>query len=81
MSNPEVLYNVTVEDIADGKVTVLAGDNTDRMRIIPYDTIILSRRFGERKPNDGLFAELGGKVPEVYKIRDCAQRRTRRSCP
>ena len=76
MSNPEVLYNVTVEEIADGKITLQAGDNTDRKRVIPYDTIILSRRFGERKSNDFLFSELEGKLPEVYKIGDCAQVRT-----
>jgi 2-enoate reductase len=76
MNNPEVLYNVTVEKIADGKITLQAGDNTDRKREVPYDTIILSRRFGERKSNDSLFSELEGKLPEVYKIGDCAQVRT-----
>ncbi|HEY91671.1 MAG TPA: FAD-dependent oxidoreductase [Dehalococcoidia bacterium] len=76
MSNPEVLYNVTVEEIADGNITLRAGDNTDRQMVIPYDTIILSRRFGERKSNDSLFSELEGKLPEVYKIGDCAQVRT-----
>jgi len=76
MSNPEVLYNVTVEEIADGNITLRAGDNTDRNRAIPYDTIILSRRFGERKSNDSLFSELEEKLPEVYKIGDCAQVRT-----
>ncbi len=76
VSNPEVLYNVNVEEIADGKITLQAGDNTDRKRVIPYDTIILSRRFGERKSNDSLFSGLEGKLPEVYKIGDCAQVRT-----
>ena len=76
VSNPEVLYNVNVEEIADGKIMLQAGDNTDRKRVIPYDTIILSRRFGERKSNDSLFSELEGKLPEVYKIGDCAQVRT-----
>ncbi len=76
MSNPEVLYNVNVEEIADGKITLQVGDNTDRKRVVPYDTIILSRRFGERKSNDSLFSELEGKLPEVHKIGDCAQVRT-----
>jgi len=76
MSNPEVLYNVTVEEIAASKMTVQIGDDTARKRAIPYDTIILSRRFGERKSNDSLFSELEGKVPEVHKIGDCAQVRT-----
>ena len=76
MSNPEVLYNVTVEAIDNGKITILVGDNTARKRIVPYDTMIISRRFGERKSNDSLFNELEGKLPEVYKIGDCAQVRT-----
>ncbi len=75
MSNPEVLYNVTVDEIAGGKITLQVGDNTDG-RVLPYDTLILSQRFGERKANDSLFGELEGKVPEVHKIGDCAKVRT-----
>ena len=71
--NPEVLYDVEVEEITPDEVRVkLAGDERNR-RAIPYDTIILSRRFGERRANDHLFAELERIVPEVYKIGDCAQ--------
>jgi len=76
MSNPEVLYNVTVKEIENGRMTVQAGDNTDRQMTIPYDTVILSRRFGERQANDSLFSQLEGKLGEVYKIGDCAQVRT-----
>ena len=76
MTNPEVLYNVTVKEITNGKMTVQIGDNTDRQMVISYDTVILSRRFGERQANDSLFGELEGKLPEVYKIGDCAQVRT-----
>ncbi len=76
MSNPEVLYNVTVEEIAGGKITLRVGDDADGKRVLPYDTLILSRRFGERKANDSLFGELEGKVPEVHKIGDCAQVKT-----
>jgi 2,4-dienoyl-CoA reductase (NADPH2) len=39
---------------------------------IPCDTVILA--VGT-KPNDGLYDELVGKVPEVYKIGDCAKPR------
>jgi 2,4-dienoyl-CoA reductase (NADPH2) len=39
---------------------------------IPCDTVILA--VGT-KPNDGLYDELVGKVPEVCKIGDCAKPR------
>jgi 2,4-dienoyl-CoA reductase-like NADH-dependent reductase (Old Yellow Enzyme family)/thioredoxin reductase len=76
LDNPRVLQNVTVEDISDGKITVQLGDNAARRKVIPYDALVLSRRFGERKANDSLFEELEGKVAEVYKIGDCAQARS-----
>ena len=72
-SNPEVLYNVSVETINNGIITVQIGDNTARKREITYDTLIVSQRFNERKPNDDLFQELEGKVAEIHKIGDCAQ--------
>jgi hypothetical protein len=49
------------------------GGNTERKEVLAYDTIILSRRFGERKANDSLFDELQGKAPEVHKIGDCSE--------
>jgi len=74
LSNPEVLYNVKVEDItAEGIKVVTTTDNVETQRLIPYDTLILSERFGERKTNDSPFDELQGKVAEVYKIGDCSQ--------
>ena len=76
MTDLAVLYHVTVQEIADGMIIVRSGDNSDRTITIPYDTIVLSRRFGERKADDGLFAQLQGKVPELHKIGDCAQVRT-----
>jgi len=76
MSNPEVLYNANVEEIDNGKMKVNLGVDADEARVIPFDTVILSRRFGERESNDSLFSELEGKVPEVYKIGDCDQVRT-----
>ena len=73
LSNPKVLYNVEVEDITTEGIKVQVGDNAGRQRLIPYDTLIVSQRFGERKTNDSLFDELQGKVAEVHKIGDCAQ--------
>ena len=37
------------------------------------DTLILSRRFGEREPSNSLLGTLRGRVPEVHTIGDCAQ--------
>ena len=69
LSNPEVLYNVDMEDIThEGIKIVYRGGEK---RIIRYDTLILSRRFRERRKNDSLFDELQGKVAEVHKIGDC----------
>jgi 2,4-dienoyl-CoA reductase-like NADH-dependent reductase (Old Yellow Enzyme family)/thioredoxin reductase len=73
VDNPEVLYHVEVEDISNDGIRVKVGGNEARTKVIPYDTLIISQRFGERKANDSLFDELQGKVPEVYKIGDCAE--------
>jgi len=76
-SNLEVSYNVKVEDItAEGIKLVTTADDVETKRVIPYDTLILSRRFGERKANDSLFDELQGRVAEVHKIGDCLQVRS-----
>jgi len=71
--NPEVLYSVEVKDITTEGVKVEVGGNAERKQVIPYDTLILSQRFGERRTNDSLFGELQGKVAEVHKIGDCLQ--------
>ena len=73
ITNPELLYHVEVEDITTEEIKVKVGGNEGRAKVIPYDTLILSQRFGERKANDSLFDELQGKVPEVFKIGDCDQ--------
>jgi len=67
ITNPEVLYYVTVETIADKEIRTVNKEGSKRT--IPYDTLIISR---DRKPNDDLYEKLQGKIPEVYKIGDCA---------
>jgi 2,4-dienoyl-CoA reductase-like NADH-dependent reductase (Old Yellow Enzyme family)/thioredoxin reductase len=67
MSNPEVIYFITVEDISNGEIKTV--NNEGVKRILPYDTLIISR---EREANDSLFDQFQGKAPEVYKIGDCA---------
>jgi len=69
--NPEVIYNVDVADITVEGIGVEVKDVGKK--VLPYDTFILSRRFGERKSNDSLFEKLQGKVAEVHKIGDCLQ--------
>ena len=67
VSNPQVLYYINVEEItSEGIKTV---DKDGRSRTLPYDTLIISR---ERASNNSLFDELQGKVPEIYKLGDCA---------
>ncbi len=69
LSNPKVCFNTSVEDIGGGEITVKTAAETS---VIPSDTLVLSRRFGERSANDALFDELAGAVAEVHKIGDCA---------
>jgi len=66
--NPQVLYYVDVEEIAPEGIKIVNSDGA--RRVLPYDTFIISR---ERTANDSLFAELEGKVAEVYKIGDCSE--------
>ena len=73
LSNPKVLFNVEVEDITTEGIKVKVGGNAERQEVLPYDTLIVSQRFGERSTDDSLFDKLQGKVAEVYKIGDCAQ--------
>ena len=69
VSNPNVLCNVEVEDIGTREVKVVNKEGAKQ--VLPCDTLILARRFGERKSNDLLFDELKEKVAELYKIGDC----------
>ena len=68
VSNPEVLYNINVEDITAGEIRIV--DNEGKKRVLPYDTLIISR---ERAANDSLFDALQSKAAEVYKIGDCSE--------
>jgi len=68
MDNPEVLYNIEVEDITPEGIKIVNKDG--KRRVLPYDTLIVSR---ERMANDSLFEELKATAPEVYKIGDCAE--------
>jgi len=67
LSNPEVLYHITVESVENGEIKTVNKDGIKRA--IPYDTLIVSR---ERKSNNELYEKLQGKIAEVYKIGDCA---------
>jgi 2-enoate reductase len=73
VKNPEVLYNVEVEDITSDGISIRTG--TGGKVTLAYDTLIISQRFGERSCNDSLFDALQEKVAEVYKIGDCLQAR------
>jgi len=68
VSNPEVLYNVDVDDITADGLSVVNKDGVKR--VLPYDTLIISR---ERAANDSLFEGLQGQAAEVYKIGDCSE--------
>jgi len=68
ISNPEVLYYVDVEDVTAEGVRIV--DREGKKRVLPYDTLIISR---ERVSNDSFIDELQGKVAEVYRIGDCSQ--------
>ncbi len=68
VSNPQVIYHVDVEAIDSGHIHL--KDKDEGKQIISYDTLIISR---ERTANNSLFNALEGKVPEIYKIGDCAE--------
>lgn len=70
VSNPKVLFDVDMEEITAKGIKI--KDKDGKTKVIPYDTLIVSTRFGQMKRNDSLFDELQGKVPEIYKIGDCA---------
>ncbi|MEE8354005.1 MAG: FAD-dependent oxidoreductase [Dehalococcoidales bacterium] len=72
MANPRVVFNAVVEDISGGRITIHFGDSTGGSDALPYDSIVVSQRFGERTATDDLVGEIEGKVAEVHKIGDCA---------
>ena len=71
LTNPEVLYNIKVDAITYEGLHI--SGQYGRKDIIPYDTLIISQRYGERKTNDTLYTALEGKVAEIHKIGDCLQ--------
>jgi 2,4-dienoyl-CoA reductase-like NADH-dependent reductase (Old Yellow Enzyme family)/thioredoxin reductase len=70
VGNPQMLYNIKVEDISSDGISIVDMDN--KKSVLTYDTLIISR--GRRK-NDSLFGELEGRVKEVYRIGDCSAAR------
>jgi 2,4-dienoyl-CoA reductase-like NADH-dependent reductase (Old Yellow Enzyme family) len=71
LTNPRILYHIVVDGI--DLQGIRAHDDQGREHLLPFDSLILSQRFGERKVNDELFDQLQGRVSEVYKIGDCQQ--------
>lgn len=71
MNNPKALYHTDVDDITIEGIKI--SDEEGNRQILPYDTLIIAQRFGERKKNDSIFDELQGKVAEIQKIGDCSQ--------
>ena len=71
VTNPRVLADTDIIDISAGGARIRDGDGAEKT--LPYDTIIVAQRFGERQKNDSISGELKGKKPEVHLIGDCAQ--------
>ena len=69
VNNPEALFNIDLEEITTEGIRII--DKDGKTKIIPYDTLIYSTRFGQMNRNDSLFDKLQGKVAESYKIGDC----------
>jgi 2,4-dienoyl-CoA reductase-like NADH-dependent reductase (Old Yellow Enzyme family)/thioredoxin reductase len=65
LMNPEVLFHTQVKAVRSDEVDIV--DQEGNERTLPYDNLIISLR---RRPEDSLFEQLQGKVPEVYKIGD-----------
>lgn len=74
MSNPRVVFNVEVENVANGGVKVVDKEGIEQ--VIPFDTLILPRRFGEGKANNSLLIGIKDKVAEVHRIGDCVKVKT-----
>jgi 2,4-dienoyl-CoA reductase-like NADH-dependent reductase (Old Yellow Enzyme family)/NADPH-dependent 2,4-dienoyl-CoA reductase/sulfur reductase-like enzyme len=69
-SNLEVYTNTDLQEITPEGVKFINKDK--EAEVIPFDTLIVSTRFGQLAKNDSLFETLQGKVSEVYKIGDCS---------
>ena len=63
--NPEVLFRTQVKAVRSDEVDV--ADESGVEKTLPYDTLIISL---QRRPDDSLFENLQGKVPEVYRVGD-----------
>ena len=67
VSNPEVLYGITVENVTETEIHTVNKEG--EKRVLPYDTFVISR---ERIKQDMLLDDLKAKVSEVHMIGDCA---------
>jgi 2,4-dienoyl-CoA reductase (NADPH2) len=63
--NPEVLFRTQVKAVRSDEVDVVDDNGVERT--LPYDTLVISL---QRRPDDSLFENLQGKVPEVYRVGD-----------
>ena len=63
--NPEVLFHTQVKAVRSDEVDVV--DDNGIEKTLPYDTLVISL---QRRPDDSLFENLQGKVPEVYRVGD-----------
>jgi 2,4-dienoyl-CoA reductase-like NADH-dependent reductase (Old Yellow Enzyme family)/thioredoxin reductase len=70
ISNIEVLTNRDLQEITPEGARLVNKDK--ETVIIPFDTLIVSTRFGQLTKNDSLFDKLQEKVSEIYKIGDCS---------
>jgi len=71
VKNPQVLFGVKLEEVTTEGVRISHKDGS--VKVLPYDTLIVSRL---RVPNKSLFEALQGKAEKVYKIGDCDNVRT-----
>ncbi len=69
--NPQVFAGAKLEEVTAEGVRITDKDGSEK--VLPYDTLIVSRL---RVPNKSLFEALQGKAEEVYKIGDCDRVRT-----
>jgi len=68
MANPKVLFRTKIKGIKDGGVKI--KDEEGNKSVIPYDTLIISRRTKKRKD---LVEKLEKSGMEIHRIGDCAK--------